>query len=113
MPFDKMISYLKKARVVVTHGGPATIFLALKYGQNQPLVVPRTKKYNEHVDNHELFFARFLKEKGEIGAIFPEEDLPSKINEYFRQPVGSKSKKKSFVPNEVINRLIDYTASLR
>lgn len=108
-PFDKMISYMKKARVIITHGGPATIFLALKYGRNKPLVVPRAKKFREHVDNHELFFAKFLKRKGKIEAVFPEKDLPLEIKEYFRLPVESGVERKIVASGGLIKKLIDYT----
>ena len=113
LPFDKIISYMKKARMVITHGGPATIFLVLKYCKNKPLVVPRTKKYGEHVDNHELFFAKFLEKKGEIEASFPEEDLPLKIGKYFCQPVKSIAGRENVASRELIKKLIEYTNLLK
>lgn len=109
IPFGRMIFYLKKTRVVVTHGGPATIFLALKYNKNKPLVVPRTKKFGEHVDDHEIFFARFLRKEGKVEAVFPQEDLSLRIKDYLCQPKKSLKKEKVIPVKKLIARLIDYT----
>ncbi len=111
LPFDKIVAYLKKARVVITHGGPASIFLALKYGQNRPLVVPRIQKFGEHVDDHELYFARFLKEQGKIKAILPVDDLTTKIKEYLSQPIAC-ARNESAISSELVKKLADYTNSI-
>ncbi len=55
--YDEMDKYIKEARIVITHGGPASFIapLALK---KIPIVVPRQKKYNEHVNDHQLEFSK-------------------------------------------------------
>ena len=47
---------IQRARVVVTHAGPATIMDVLEQGK-VPLVVPRDPEYGEHVDAHQIRFA--------------------------------------------------------
>lgn len=113
IPFNKMISYMKKARVIITHGGPATIFLALKYGQNRPLVIPRSKKFGEHVDDHELLFAGFLKNQGGIQAIFPEDDLTAKIKQYLSRPVKAVMGRKTVGSKGIVKKLTTYTKLLK
>ncbi|WP_428966550.1 glycosyltransferase [Micromonospora fluostatini] len=51
------------ADLVVCHGGPATILEARRHG-HLPIVVPRDPAYGEHVDNHQLLFARRLGAAG-------------------------------------------------
>jgi UDP-N-acetylglucosamine transferase subunit ALG13 len=59
MPFDAVQQAMKEARIVITHGGPATIMQALSHGKI-PIVVPRNPQFGEHVDGHQLQFARRL-----------------------------------------------------
>lgn len=57
--YDEMILKIKKAKVVITHGGPSTFIQVLAMGK-VPVVVPRKKIYNEHVNNHQSDFAKSL-----------------------------------------------------
>lgn len=63
-PFNEIIEYLKKARLVISHAGPATIYQSLSIAGKIPLVVPRRKEYGEHVSNHQVFFAEYLEKSG-------------------------------------------------
>ena len=54
-----------QARVVITHGGPATISIARRLGR-LPLVIPRRAVLGEHVDDHQLWYARRLEAAGEV-----------------------------------------------
>ena len=65
--FDKeeFDDYIQKARIVITHSGVGSIITALNH--KKPIIVyPRLKKYNEHVDNHQLDIARAFAKKGYI-----------------------------------------------
>ncbi|GIJ79690.1 UDP-N-acetylglucosamine transferase subunit ALG13 [Micromonospora phaseoli] len=53
------------ADLVVCHGGPATILEARRHG-HLPIVVPRDPAQGEHVDDHQLLFARRLGAAGLI-----------------------------------------------
>jgi UDP-N-acetylglucosamine transferase subunit ALG13 len=59
------MSFFTSADVVVTHGGPGTILEASSAG-HRPVVVPRQRSYGEHVDDHQLRFAKRLAEDGMI-----------------------------------------------
>lgn len=69
---DKLASLIKEADKIISHGGLISIYLAVKYSKNNPLIVPRRKEHNEHVDNHQFYFIKFLKEK-----------LPTQLKKYF------------------------------
>lgn len=47
------------AAVIVTHGGPGSIWDAFEVGK-VPIVVPRSHRHGEHVDDHQIAFARHL-----------------------------------------------------
>lgn len=106
--YSKFIFYLKKARVVITHGGPGTIFLSLKHNKNKPLVLPRLRKFGEHTDDHQLFFARFLKRKNLVEIIFNK----NQIITYLNNPQKNIYKKKLIPDNKLIKKLIEFTESL-
>lgn len=59
LPFDKIQEYIKSARIIVCHGGPATIYQCL-YAGKKPFVLPREKKFREHVNDHQIVFTDFL-----------------------------------------------------
>ena len=49
--YQEMNEYMDQARIVITHGGPSSIMMALQRGKI-PIVVPRQKQYEEHVNDH-------------------------------------------------------------
>ncbi len=76
--WSKLISYenmeanIKKAEIVITHGGPASFIAPLQIGKI-PIVVPRQKKYEEHVNDHQLDFCKAVEER--MGNIIVVEDV--------------------------------------
>lgn len=65
LPFGTLIAAIAKARLIVCHGGPATIFQVLDAGKI-PVVLPRDRRFGEHVNAHQIRFSRFMKKKGLI-----------------------------------------------
>lgn len=70
--WDKLISYVdmvknvEQARIVITHGGPASFLMPLQMGKI-PVVVPRQSRFGEHINDHQLVFGReLLNRKGNI-----------------------------------------------
>lgn len=56
-PYKTMIEMVNKARIVITHGGPSSFIMPLQIGKI-PIVVPRKKEYNEHVNDHQADFCK-------------------------------------------------------
>lgn len=79
--YDEMDDLIKKSSIVITHGGPGSIFHPLRYGKI-PIVVPRNPQFDEHVDNHQILFAKRLEEREKIIAIYNIKDLKDCINNY-------------------------------
>ena len=76
-PFVKMRTFVNDARIIITHGGPSSYIMPLQIGK-VPVVVPRIKELNEHVNNHQLDFCRIVSERQ--GNIILVEDIEELIN---------------------------------
>jgi len=72
LPYNEMIQNVADARIVITHGGPASFIMPLQIGKI-PVVVPRRHEFNEHVNNHQVDFAKAVAER--MGTIIPVEDI--------------------------------------
>lgn len=72
IPYKQMAEYIDNARIIITHGGPASFIAPLQIGKT-PIVVPRQKQYGEHVNDHQVDFARNVVEK--MGTIISVEDI--------------------------------------
>lgn len=99
--FDEMESYVKKSGIVITHGGPGSIFQSLQHNKI-PIVVPRSPEYKEHVDNHQILFTKRLESSDKILAVYDINELGIKINKYDKLISGCKiddSGKDNFVRN--------------
>jgi len=99
--YDEMDSYVRRARVVIVHGGPGSIFHPLKYGKI-PVVVPRNPEFNEHVDNHQVLFTKRLDVNLRVIGVYDIRNLEEKINHYDQlalKCVSSKSNVNEFIRN--------------
>lgn len=80
--YSEMLDFINKARIVITHGGPSSFITPLQIGK-VPIVVPRQKKYNEHVNNHQVEFAsEVMKRLGSIIVITDINKLKNTIMDY-------------------------------
>lgn len=79
--YSEMDSYVQKARIVITHGGPGSIFHPLQYGKI-PIVVPRDPNFNEHVDNHQILFTKRLESNSKLLGVYNIKDLGNSIMTY-------------------------------
>jgi len=80
--YKDMIKYVNEARIVITHGGPSSFIMALQVGKI-PIVVPRQKQYDEHVNDHQLEFAKAVEERqGNIIVVEQMEQLKEMILNY-------------------------------
>lgn len=57
---------------ILTSGGPASFVMPLQIGKT-PIVVPRQHQYDEHVNDHQVEFARNVAER--MGTIILVEDI--------------------------------------
>lgn len=59
---DIMKTYVQEARIVITHGGPSSFIMPLQVGKI-PIVVPRQKRYDEHVNDHQVDFVEQVEKR--------------------------------------------------
>lgn len=62
---EKIEELNKKSDIIITHAGAGSIIKALKRGK-KPIVVPRRKKYNEHINDHQLDLMKKMSSAGKI-----------------------------------------------
>ncbi|EOT30775.1 glycosyltransferase [Enterococcus saccharolyticus] len=63
LSYDEMEEYIENAKIVITHGGPAS-FINVLQKKKTPIVVPRFLEFEEHVNNHQLDFAKKIVNHG-------------------------------------------------
>lgn len=71
-PYQQMIRKVEDARIIITHGGPSSFLMPLQIGKI-PIVVPRQQQFGEHINNHQVDFARAVSERQ--GTIIVVEDI--------------------------------------
>lgn len=81
LPYSQMVQYMEEARIVITHGGPSSIMMPLQMGK-VPIVVPRQKKFGEHVNDHQVEFVRKISGNTGIIPVYQIEDLADIIRKY-------------------------------
>ena len=70
--FDKMSELMETSDIIITHVGPATFMSTITNGK-KPIVVPRQEKFGEHVNDHQVDFARKVAKR--MGTIILVEDV--------------------------------------
>lgn len=81
LSYEEMIDKAREARIIITHGGPGSIFLAWQF-MKVPIVVPRMEVFEEHVDNHQVEFVRKLDMERKILVVYEIDKLGEAIMRY-------------------------------
>ncbi|HET6892678.1 MAG TPA: glycosyltransferase [Pyrinomonadaceae bacterium] len=69
---------LRDATLVICHGGTGTLINVLQAGK-VPVVMPRQRRYSEHVDDHQVELVDALAEEGRIVRVLEPKDLEDGI----------------------------------
>jgi UDP-N-acetylglucosamine transferase subunit ALG13 len=83
--YDAMRAAMRAAAAVVCHGGPGTIMDAADAGK-VPIVVPRLRALGEHVDDHQLIFARRIAREGTIALAETEDRFCALVEHALAKP---------------------------
>ena len=78
LPIEKFNELIEKADLVITHGGVGSIISSVTRGK-KVIAVPRLKKYNEHVNDHQLDIIQTFDEMGYIIGIQEVQQLGEAI----------------------------------
>lgn len=109
IPYSEMIKNVADARIVITHGGPASFILPLQVGKI-PIVVPRQSQFAEHINDHQVEFTKNVSQRMEnIIPVYDIDLLDEVIRAYNRIICGLKqdlhSNNKVF--NDRLKRMVD------
>lgn len=75
--FDEKVN---KATCLISHAGMGSIIVAMSH--NKPLLVmPRMKRFKEHVNNHQVAIAKKFEELGHILVAYEVQDLVRKMEQ--------------------------------
>ena len=92
---------VRQASCMISHAGMGSITMALIH--NKPLLVmPRLKRFGEHVNDHQVGTAKKFEELGHVVVAYREEDLPDKIESL-----------RTFVPESRENQALEVTAKIK
>jgi UDP-N-acetylglucosamine transferase subunit ALG13 len=78
LPFADLMEQIRTADAVVTHAGVGSILTCLRLGRT-PLVVPRQRRFGEHVDDHQVELTRALADDGKVLPVWDVADLPELV----------------------------------
>lgn len=65
LPKEEINQLIEKADLVITHGGVGSIVNSIQRNK-KVIAIPRLKKYNEHVNDHQLDIIKSFNQKGYI-----------------------------------------------
>ena len=92
------MEYIKMSELVISHAGIGTIILCKEYGI--PIIIlPRRKKYGEHMNDHQMEIAKILEERrgANVHVIYEGGQLEEKIKEVLKN-------KEKYTPIENVGR---------
>jgi len=98
--YDKMNEYVKKADLVITHGGTGSITGPLKQGK-VVIACARKSEFKEHVDNHQEQIVDVFSDEEYILKL----DENTSLDELFKKSKKFKPKKFKSNTENFINKL--------
>lgn len=76
---------LNDASIIVTHGGEGSLLDIISKGK-RAVVVPRLRKFNEHMDDHQMEITKTLEAQGKIIAVLNIEELEEALKRARKLP---------------------------
>jgi len=81
LSFEEMTDHIRRARVLIMHAGVGSILAALGNGV-RPLVVPRLRRFDEAVDDHQVAFGRRLHAEGLVELVEDPEGVVEAVGRH-------------------------------
>lgn len=101
--FDDMVKFIKKSDIVISHAGIGSTLLCLSLGKT-PILFARNVVFGEHLDNHQIDFARKMETLGKVLVAYTKEELIYKIK-YYKKTLAQL---KPLFAEKSKDRLINY-----
>lgn len=100
---DKFDELIRKADIIITHGGVGTILSCIR-NKKKVIAVPRLSKYMEHENDHQL---QIIEEFSKLGYILPCVDL-NDLESILKEIKNFKPKKYVSNNNKMIKLIENY-----
>ncbi len=81
LAYDEMIAALKSAEIIIAHAGAGTLLQCLHL-RKIPILFPRRAHGREHVDDHQVKFARIMEERKRALVAYNSEQLFKVFSDY-------------------------------
>lgn len=107
----ELCSLFDAADVIISHGGPATIFEAWARGR-RPIVVPRLARHREHVDDHQSDFCEKVSELGRISVARTLADFIKLVDEAVADPSRFRIGDCASSADDAVGRLSELVSEL-
>ena len=78
IPKKELDKLIEKANLVISHGGVGSMVTANQKGK-KVIAVPRYKKYNEHVNDHQIDTIKIFEKKGYVLLAENVEDIDNAL----------------------------------
>jgi UDP-N-acetylglucosamine transferase subunit ALG13 len=100
LPFQDLMGSMRKSNIIITHAGVGSTLLCYTLGKI-PILFPRYAENGEHIDDHQVDFAKRLERDDEVLVAYTAEDLLYKINNYAKLVSKCRSSKKNASKSEI------------
>jgi len=75
---DQVLEYIRESRLVISHAGAGSILTVFSIGR-PTIIVPRLRKYGEHIDDHQLELAEAMSREGQVIVVYDINDLDGHV----------------------------------
>ena len=98
IPKKELDKLIEKANLVISHGGVGSMVTANQKGK-KVIAVPRYKKYNEHVNDHQIETIRIFEKKGYVLLAENVEDIEKTLLQVkdFKPVIYEKDQKSNII----------------
>lgn len=93
LSFDVMCENILKADLIISHAGAGTTLLCLELGKT-PIIVTRQKQYKEHLDDHQIPFAKMMEKLEYVLVAYDVDDINDCIIKLTTNTICTKNYKK-------------------
>ena len=108
LEMESFMRHMQEAELLILHAGAGSIINAIQIGK-VPVVAPRRACYGEHVDDHQVDFARILETAGRVVLVEDMQHLAPAVEQArLRQSLHLTSGRPSLLISMVANLLSTY-----
>lgn len=80
LPHNELARAMREADVVITGASPGLAFQAVRAGARL-VCLPRRRHFNEHVDDHQVRFAKWLAEEGYAVVVYSADEALEAVHD--------------------------------